>query len=253
MATGSTYPGTLDAYVDKLAGDFLTVADVNNRSSAIEKLEAGPLRLNDGSAAAPAYAFRSSASTGMFYAPGSTTLAVALGGVTVGAWLKTGTAVNYVALTAAPTGTGPTISATGTDSNVSLALDTKGTGSVVTAVGGSIKTTVDSSGRLLLGTTQVAGSSTGDFIIASQHSLRSVNAAGSSTVQILGVDASDRLLLGGTGVTDIVWGRALVTMGGGATATMGSIGGSGPTVLTQNKWMQVRDSANALFWVPTWV
>jgi hypothetical protein len=167
--------------------------------------------------------------------------------------LKSGTAVNYVALQATPTGSGSGILATGTDTNVSLVLDTKGIGNVVCAVGGSIKTTVDSSGRLLLGTTVVTGSSTGDFIIASQHSIRSVNAAGSSTVQILGVDASDRLLLGGSGVTDIVWGRALVTMGGGATATMGSIGGSGPTVLTQNKWMQVRDSANALFWVPTWV
>lgn len=65
-ATGSNYPTTLDSWVDKITGDFLTVADVNQRSSAIEKLEAGPLRLNDGTAAAPAYAFRTSATAGFF-------------------------------------------------------------------------------------------------------------------------------------------------------------------------------------------
>jgi len=251
-ASGCTYPGTLDSYVDKLAGDFLTIADVNNRSCAIEKLETGPLRPNDGSVSAPAYAFRSSASTGMFYSPGTTTLALSIGNAPVATFLKTGTAVNYINFTASPTGTGPSMVSTGTDTNIALTLDTKGTGNLALAVGGSIKQTIDSSGRILVGTAITSGSGAGDIILASQHSLRSVNNAGSTTVQILGVDASDRLLLGGTGVTDIVWGRALVNMGGGATATMGSIGGSGPTVATQNTWMQVRDSTNALFWVPAW-
>ena len=252
MASGSSYPGTLDSWVDKLAGDYLTIADVNSRTSAIEKLETGPLRPNDGSTAAPAYAFRSSASTGMFYAPGASTVGFALGGVTVGAFIKTGSAVNYVALNASPTGVGVGVIATGTDTNVALTLDTKGTGQVALAVGGSIKQIVDSSGRILVGHAITAGTGAGDVVLASQHSLRSVNAAGTNTAQILGLDGSDRLLLGGSGVNDIIWGRALVALGGGAVPTLGTIGGSGPTAAAQNTWMQVRDSTNALFWVPVW-
>ena len=65
-ATGCNYPATLDSWADKATGDFLTIADVNQRSCAIEKLESGPLRPNDGTAAAPAYAFRTSATAGMY-------------------------------------------------------------------------------------------------------------------------------------------------------------------------------------------
>jgi len=65
-STGCTYPTTLDSWTDKIAGDFLTIADVNQFRCAIEKLETGPLRPNDGSAAAPSYAFRGSVNTGMF-------------------------------------------------------------------------------------------------------------------------------------------------------------------------------------------
>lgn len=253
MATGSTYPGTLDSYVDKLAGDYLSVADVNNRSSAIEKLETGPLRPNDGSAAAPAYAFRSSASTGMFYAAGPSTLGFSIGGFLSAAILKSSSPVNYIVLLASNTLTPPGIVATGTDTNIDVLLQSKGTGGILFSINGTVKQIIDNNGRLLVGHSLTTGSGAGDIILGSQHSLRSVNVAGTNTAQILGLDGSDRLLLGGSGVADIVWGRALITMGGGATATMGSIGGSGPTVATQNKWMQVRDSANALFWVPTWV
>lgn len=252
MASGSSYPGTLDSWVDKLAGDYLTIADVNSRTSAIEKLETGPLRPNDGSATSPAFTFRSAANSGMFYAAATPSIAFAISGQPVAVFFKSGTAVNYVSLVASPTGAGPEVLASGTDTNVGLVLDTKGVGPVSFAVGGVIKQSVDSSGRLLVGHSVVTGSGAGDIILASQHSLRSVNAAGTNTAQLLGFDGSDRLLLGGSGVTDIVWGRALVNMGGGSVATMGSIGGSGPTVATQNTWMQVRDSSNALFWVPAW-
>lgn len=66
MATGSSYPGSLDSFADLNTGDFWTVARSNTISSAIEKVEAGPLRLNDGSAGAPAYAFRTSSTAGFF-------------------------------------------------------------------------------------------------------------------------------------------------------------------------------------------
>lgn len=250
MASGSSYPGTLDSWVDKLAGDYLTIADVNSRTSAIEKLETGPLRPNDGSAASPAFTFRSSASTGMFYAAG--TLAFSIGGFASAVIIKSSSPVNYLALLASNTLTPPGIVTTGTDTNIDLLLQTKGTGGILFSLGGTVKNTIDSAGRLMMGVGISTGSGAGDIILGSQHSLRSVNFAGTNTAQILGLDASDRLLIGGSGVTDIVWGKALVAGGGGGTATLGTIGGSGPTVTTQNSWMQVRDSSNALFWVPAW-
>jgi hypothetical protein len=65
-ATGCTYPGSLDSISDKSTGDFVSVANWNSHSCAIEKLETGPLRPNDGNASAPAYAFRTSSGAGMF-------------------------------------------------------------------------------------------------------------------------------------------------------------------------------------------
>ncbi len=51
---------------------------------------------------------------------------------------------------------------------------------------------------------------------------------------------------------DVQWGRPLVALGGGAAATLGTIGGSGPATAAQNKWMRVLDDAGAAFWVPAW-
>jgi hypothetical protein len=43
-----------------------------------------------------------------------------------------------------------------------------------------------------------------------------------------------------------------IALGGGATATMGTIGGSGPTAAAQSKWIQVMvDSVN--HWIPAWI
>lgn len=65
-ATGCNYPTSLDTWTDKSTGDFLTVADVNQRSCAIEKLESGPLRPNLGSVTAPAYSFTGDTNTGIY-------------------------------------------------------------------------------------------------------------------------------------------------------------------------------------------
>jgi len=51
---------------------------------------------------------------------------------------------------------------------------------------------------------------------------------------------------------EIVWGRALVALGGGAAPTLGTIGGSGPASAAQNTWLQVRDSAGNPAWLPVW-
>lgn len=76
------------------------------------------------------------------------------------------------------------------------------------------------------------------------------NAANGADIT-LGVDTSDTLALG-TGAADIQWQKPLVALGGGAAATLGTIGGSGPATAAQNSWMRVKDSAGIAFWVPAW-
>lgn len=51
---------------------------------------------------------------------------------------------------------------------------------------------------------------------------------------------------------DIKMAKALVAMGGGAGATLGTIGGSGPAAAGQNTWMRFLDSGGNACWVPVW-
>ena len=45
---------------------------------------------------------------------------------------------------------------------------------------------------------------------------------------------------------------ALVALGGGAAATLGTIGGSGPATAAQNSWLRMVDSTGAAIWVAAW-
>jgi hypothetical protein len=65
----------------------------------------------------------------------------------------------------------------------------------------------------------------------------------------LELQSNVNLQLLGVGTIDFAHNIAL---GGGAAATMGTIGGSGPTAAAQSKWIQVMvDSVN--HWIPAWV
>ena len=108
-------------------------------------------------------------------------------------------------------------------------------------------------GVLALGTTVVTGAAAGEFVLKNDSfAVRSVNAAGTNTFGLIAGDASDRVYLLPNGTGDIRWGKALVALGGGSAATLGTAGGSGPVTATQNTWMQVVDSAGATFWLPAW-
>lgn len=61
-----------------------------------------------------------------------------------------------------------------------------------------------------------------------------------------------RVLAPSAGVTDVQFGRALVSLGGGSAPTFGTIGGSGPATAAQNSWMRFLDSTGAACWVPVW-
>lgn len=116
--------------------------------------------------------------------------------------------------------------------------------------GGSRWTSGFFSTAVVIGTNPAAG---GPVRIANAANIASRNAANSGDISIIGVNSSDQVSLGGVGGTaDLQWTKALVSLGGGAAPTLGTIGGSGPSTAAQNSWMRAIDSTGAAFWVPVW-
>ena len=107
-------------------------------------------------------------------------------------------------------------------------------------------------GILALGTTVVTGAAAGEFVVANASVHQSVNAAGTGMVPMINVNSSNQVVLNPGGVQDIRWGVALIGLGGGAAPTLGTIGGTGPTIAGQNSWMRVIDTAGEAFWLPAW-
>jgi hypothetical protein len=51
---------------------------------------------------------------------------------------------------------------------------------------------------------------------------------------------------------DVRWGSGQVALGGGATATLGTIGGSGPTAAAQAGWQKMQKADGSSVFVPYW-
>ena len=108
-------------------------------------------------------------------------------------------------------------------------------------------------GLVSIGTTMVTGAGAGEIVVPNSRALRSVNAAGTSTVAMISLTgAANAITLNPSTNQDLLWGTPLVALGGGAAPTLGTIGGTGPTTAAQNTWMRVLDSGGAAFWVPAW-
>lgn len=90
-----------------------------------------------------------------------------------------------------------------------------------------------------------------DSYTNNQGFLRQLNSRGDGFVRLPYVDAADRIRLGDGG-PDILWGKALVPLGGGPVPIFGTTGGNGPQAAAQNSWMRVIDSTGAAFWIPVW-
>lgn len=135
--------------------------------------------------------------------------------------------------------------------NCHMVFRTGGSGTAIT--NGTERMRLTNGGVLLIGTTVVATADVGDVVIGPNNGgeLRFVNAAGTGTVSALYVNASNQVVIG-IEAADIRWGRDLIALGGGATPTFGTIGGSGPATAAQNSWMKVIDSTGAAFYVPAW-
>jgi len=106
-------------------------------------------------------------------------------------------------------------------------------------------------GSILASTQVTAGVGAGDIVLKNGADLRAVNAAGTGTFSMMEFNSSNQVVLSPEG-EHIRWGRPAATVGGGATATLGTIGGSGPTSATQAGWRPVFDESGVLTFEPFW-
>lgn len=155
-------------------------------------------------------------------------------------------AVNYLTLKNGRTGINLTIGADGSDTNIPIAIQTRGTGVLqLKGRGGNAESL-----RCIFNNDYV------NFLTATggvASGAATLGAAGSDTnvgLTLTTKAAGNLVLQPNTG--DIQWGKALVALGGGSAPTLGTIGGSGPAVAAQNSWARMIDSTGAACWVPVW-
>lgn len=77
------------------------------------------------------------------------------------------------------------------------------------------------------------------------------NAADSDDIEMVQVSAGNRVVLAPSGDA-LQFGSPARATGGGAGATMGTIGGSGPTAAAQAGWLEVYDAAGNKRFIPVW-
>lgn len=100
-----------------------------------------------------------------------------------------------------------------------------------------------------IGTPNLTSATSGDLVILNAREYRSANAADTDTLSLVTLNSSNEIVLGGN---DVRFGVALIALGGGSAATLGTIGGSGPATAGQNTWMRWIDTTGGAFWVPAW-
>lgn len=66
------------------------------------------------------------------------------------------------------------------------------------------------------------------------------------------LDASSGQVILSSGTADIKWGKANVSLGGGAAPTVGTIGGSGPAAAAQRNWLRFIESDGTASFIPVW-
>ncbi len=97
-----------------------------------------------------------------------------------------------------------------------------------------------------------APAATGDLRLNNSAILTARNSANSGDIQALMVDGANRVRLAPSGSDDIVWGRSLISLGGGAGAVLGTTGGAGPTSGAQFGWLKVYDTSGNACFIPVW-
>lgn len=91
----------------------------------------------------------------------------------------------------------------------------------------------------------------GAIRLSSGEKITGRNAANTGNIELIQLDGVDRLQLAPAGA-DILWGRPMVALGGGAAPTVGTIGGSGPAAAAQRGWIRIIESDGTASFIPCW-
>lgn len=144
----------------------------------------------------------------------------------------TNLSVNYVSVRGGAVGSAVRIAATGLDTNINITYDAKGN------LGHFFRTD--------------AGNVIQAFIQHTANAARWLILTGAVSGGNPVLDVSAGALRLSSGTADIQWGKALIALGGGSAATLGTIGATGPATAGQNSWVRMLDSTGAACWVPAW-
>lgn len=159
------------------------------------------------------------------------------------AWSSPGaSAVNYLAFSSANTGLNPSITSTGTDSDVAFTLATKGNGNINIAPAGTGLVTVRSSARFSNGSAIQTGSTNGDALL-----FQAFDSLGSVYLTLATLTAGNppTLIINATSLT--LTNPLPVTSGGTGTGTAFT---KGSVVFAGTSGVYTQDNAN-LFWDDT--
>lgn len=161
VAPGETgYGTTMSNFFIDVASNAVTLSTgqtISNKTF-VNSTISGILNLPAGTVAAPSLTFVGDANTG-FYSPGADSIGFATGGTESLRLTTVASAVNNLNIAASATGTGPTLSVIGSDTNVDLNLNSKGTGNIVLNSGLVLRNTTTAarptnvSGNLFFNTT----------------------------------------------------------------------------------------------------
>ncbi len=135
-------------------------------------------------------------------------------------------------------------------------------------LGVSAQFTMAHGGPIIKQADQTAGSTNGKTLKVQAQNATGATSTGGNLDLVSGTGTTaagnTRLLSGATLVAqatpttfEIATGAWLnvvksAALGGGAAPTLGTIGGSGPTVAAQNKWVEMQSNGTTV-WIPAWV
>jgi hypothetical protein len=81
--------------------------------------------------------------------------------------------------------------------------------------------------------------------------IQGLNAPQTNFISLVCVSTISGVMLS-PGGTQIQWGPTNTALGGGAAATLGTVGAAGPPSAAQKEWMPVQTSSGAQRWIPVW-
>lgn len=236
LSDGATQAGSGDFK----AGMFVEVvfsSSFNSGAGGFQIVSAGSSEVNIPSLSAGSISPTSSVvpANGL-YLPGTNTLGMAAEGAPVAEFAGSASAVNYFVLFNAATAVNPILTAAGSDTNISLMLESKGVGDVYLGTqNGGIQFAISNTASAV-DFVNITGGATGN--------------PGTVIVAASGTDTNINLELSPKGTGTVQFGNTGSFSTNASVATsLGSVGPTGSHTTVQ-KWLTIKDSSGNPFYIP---